>query len=84
MEWMVVERPPQSKQTKTEDSPTMQKDQRNRILNLGLLVHEVNIERPKMINIDIRRELRHLIQLRFRFAPIEAVLPVLGELLDFR
>jgi len=68
--------------TGAEDLPAMEEDQRNSVLDFRLPMNEMNVESPKVVNIDIRRELGHLIQFRFRLTPIIRLLPVLGEFLD--
>lgn len=60
----------------------MQENQRHRPLHPTPLMHKMHIKRPEMLHLDIRRELRHLVQLRFSFAPVELCFPVRGEAFD--
>ena len=62
----------------------MNKQQRDRSLNLALRVHEVKIQLAKLLlGLNLRRELRQSIQIRLGFAPFKRVLPMLCERLDF-
>lgn len=62
----------------------MNKQQRNRSLNLALCMHEVEIQLAKLFfRLNLRDELRQSIQVRLGFAPVKRVLPMLCEGLDF-
>lgn len=62
----------------------MNKQQRDRSLNLALRMHEVKIQLTKLLlGLNLRRELRQSIQIRLGFAPVKGVLPMLCERFDF-
>lgn len=59
--------------------PAMDEDERDGVLNITLLMHEMNPQRLKSIDIDISGVLRQLVELGFCLSPVEPVLPMLNE-----
>lgn len=57
----------------------MNKQQRNRSLNLALRMHEMEIQLAILLRFNLRDELRNGVQVRLGFAPVERVLSMLGE-----
>ena len=59
---------------------SMNKQQRNRSLNLALRMHEMENQLAiLLLRFNLRDELRKGVQVRLGFAPVESVLPILGE-----
>ena len=66
----------------SQDVPAMEEDQGNCILDFRFPMDEVNVERSKMVNIDVCGELRYFVQVSLGLTPVVLLLPVLGEFLD--
>ena len=62
----------------------MDEEQRDGVLDLALLVHIMDTERPEPVDPDIARELRDPIQCLLGLAPVEALAPPIDEPLDVR
>lgn len=60
----------------------MDEQQRDRSLDTTGFVNEVDVERIEPFDVNIHGELRHPIDFRLLFPPVEAVSPVIGETLD--
>lgn len=57
----------------------MAEKQRDRILGLALLMHEMHANVAKAVDSHIRLEMRQSVQLGLLGAPVEAVAPVFGQ-----
>lgn len=64
--------------------PAMQHEKWDSLRNLASLVHKMNVILTKVFNVDVRSVLRELVEFRFNSPPVEIMLPVESQSLDFR